>query len=117
MGKDDFGLLGDGDADSYNIEHARPIILTALAAVCSHSADKVVGVSCGGWHSLFWTQSGKLFGCGKGEYGRLGGGSEASSGEPVRVILPEDVRVVKAAAGGSHSMVSCLTCILLFCPK
>ena len=105
MGKDDFGLMGDGDADSYNIEHARPQILTALTSLCSQNSDKVVGVSCGGWHSLFWTSAGKLYAVGKGEYGRLGSGSEASSGEPLKVVLPDDVDVVKARAGGSHSMV------------
>ena len=102
MGKEDYGLLGEGGSDScISTKSTRCVILHEL----SNRLDKVVGVSCGGWHSLFWTVSGKLFACGKGEYGRLGSGNEASSGDPVSVQLPEDCVVVKASAGGSHTMV------------
>lgn len=108
FGKEDFGMLGTGNGNG-----SIPTLIDTLLH------EVVIGASCGGWHTLLWTESGNLYACGKGEYGRLGLGHESSCTEPIRVILPfqkssssssdlnldSNIKVVSAAAGGSHSMV------------
>lgn len=97
FGKEDFGMLGKSNGSS-----SFPTVIESL------NDEVVVGASCGGWHTLLWTEKGELFVCGKGEYGRLGLGHEESRTEPTRVNIPflsSDTRVVKASAGGSHSLV------------
>lgn len=96
-GKEDFGMLGKANGSG-----------DLPTAIESLKEEVVVGASCGGWHTLLWTEKGELFVCGKGEYGRLGLGHEESRTEPTRVTIPfpsSDIKVVKAAAGGSHSLV------------
>lgn len=95
FGKEDFGMLGTGNGG----DGGKPKIIEAIRD------KRVVGVACGGWHTLLWTDEGEMFACGKGEYGRLGLGHEESRTEPTKVDLGEDVRVVAASAGGSHSMI------------
>lgn len=98
MGKDDYGLLGtNGVGEHYNTRYAKPTPIKAI------SSKSVLGVNCGGWHTLFWTKDGAVYSCGKGEYGRLGQGHEQSRGEPTRIPL-DNVRIVHASAGGSHSL-------------
>jgi alpha-tubulin suppressor-like RCC1 family protein len=97
FGKEDFGMLGTANGSG-----SCPTTIESL------SNQVVVGASCGGWHTLLWTESGELFVCGKGEYGRLGLGHEESRTEPTRVTIPfssPETRVMSAAAGGSHSLV------------
>jgi alpha-tubulin suppressor-like RCC1 family protein len=102
MGKEDFGVLGTGIANSKKMR-AGTESLTAVAALAE---QKIVGVSCGGWHSMFWTDDGKLYACGKGEYGRLGLGSEQNVPSPELVSFGEaNVKVVSASCGGSHSLI------------
>lgn len=97
FGKEDFGMLGTGNGSG-----STPTLIETL------KDEVVIGGACGGWHTLLWTESGNLYACGKGEYGRLGLGHEASRTEPTRVPLPftsSKIKVVSAAAGGSHSLV------------
>jgi alpha-tubulin suppressor-like RCC1 family protein len=97
FGKEDFGMLGTANGSG-----SSPTAIESLAN------EVVVGASCGGWHTLLWTEAGELFVCGKGEYGRLGLGHEESRTEPTRVTIPfasTETKVVSAAAGGSHSLV------------
>jgi alpha-tubulin suppressor-like RCC1 family protein len=101
MGKEDFGVLGTGTESSSKMK-AGTEILTEIKAL---SGLNIVGVSCGGWHSVFWSNEGLMYVCGKGEYGRLGTGSESSTPIPRRVDIPGDVKVVSASAGGSHTLI------------
>lgn len=96
MGKEDFGMLGT----TLGSETASHVNL-----VDSLLSKTIVGVSCGGWHTVMWTDDGELFACGKGEYGRLGLGDEASVCEPARVNLGDNVKVKSASAGGSHTLI------------
>jgi alpha-tubulin suppressor-like RCC1 family protein len=94
FGKEDFGILGTGNHDSGSV----PTLIESI----SHKT--VIGASCGGWHTLLWTDEGELFACGKGEFGRLGTGKEESRIEPTLVDFNADIKVRSASAGGSHSL-------------
>lgn len=102
MGKEDFGVLGTGIANSKQMKQGTET-LTDIAALTD---EKIVGISCGGWHSMFWTEDGKLYSCGKGEYGRLGLGNEENIPSPTLVTFEDpSVRVQSASCGGSHSLI------------
>lgn len=65
----------------------------------------VVGVTCGGSHTLFQTASGRLFASGRGEYGRCGSGDVDTHLLPTLVDTEHigPVQVLSVSAGGSHS--------------
>lgn len=44
----------------------------------SDRPEKVVAVACGGWHSAVIGEKGGVWLCGRGEFGRLGLGDQAS---------------------------------------
>lgn len=96
MGKEDFGILGT-TVESELLSHVK--------LIDSMTDKHVIGVSCGGWHTVLWTDDGELYACGKGEYGRLGLGQEASVCEPVEVKIGDGVKVRSASAGGSHTLI------------
>ena len=104
MGKDDFGMLGTSP-DTHSMLSAgydTPTLIPSL------SKQRMIRVSCGGWHTLFLSEEGEVFSCGKGEFGRLGVGSEKSHNEPSAVpldaSLPPGARARMISAGGSHSL-------------
>lgn len=97
MGKEDFGVLGIGKAKRGNCGADTPTLVSALRD------QRVTAVSAGGWHSCFLTDSGGLYTCGKGEYGRLGNGDEKSKGLPT-LVSPPAVTVSAVSAGGSHTI-------------
>jgi alpha-tubulin suppressor-like RCC1 family protein len=99
MGKSDFGVLGTGLGTPGKMESE---MLTEIAALSGHH---IVGVSCGGWHTMLWTSEGELFACGKGEYGRMGVGNEKPIPTPKHVKMPESAKVVYVSSGGSHSLI------------
>ena len=102
MGKEDFGVLGTGVANSRKMKQGTETLIDVAAL----SGQKIVGISSGGWHSMFWTDDGKLYACGKGEYGRLGTGSEQNIPAPTLVVFEDpEVRVIQASCGGSHSLI------------
>lgn len=96
MGKEDFGMLGTSLGSE---------IGSHVNLVDSLLEKHVIGVSCGGWHTVMWTDDGELYACGKGEYGRLGLGHEASVCEPALVAMGDNIRVTSASAGGSHTLI------------
>lgn len=102
MGKEDFGVLGTGISNSKKMKQGTETLTDVVAL----AEERVVGISCGGWHSMFWTDRGKLYSCGKGEYGRLGIGTEQNVPAPTLVTFDDPtVRVVSASCGGSHSLI------------
>jgi alpha-tubulin suppressor-like RCC1 family protein len=72
------------------------------------SGEKVVQVACGNQHSLFLTESGKLYATGHGAYGILGTGDTSDELLPVEIscleatLLPGE-KVVKISCGASFS--------------
>jgi len=68
---------------------------------------KVVMVACGGAHSLFLTDEGKVYASGRGSQGRLGSGSEKQALEPILVSMPfhpTGAHPAFVSAGGQHSL-------------
>lgn len=103
MGKEDYGCLGTGvEITNMAIGVETPTLVQAL------TRRAVTNITAGGWHSFFITEEGELYACGKGEYGRLGLGSESSRLEPVAVTTAADdvrlCRIVQVSAGGSHTV-------------
>lgn len=103
MGKEDYGCLGTGmEEGAFNMKREGPTQVTSLQDVC------IKQISAGGWHSCFLTDDGRLFTCGKGEYGRLGLGEEASKLFPTEMTQDskrQNVKdVVQVSAGGSHTI-------------
>eukprot|EP01039_Chlorochromonas_danica_P010584 gene10584-11729_t len=107
MGKEDFGCLGvSTDTNIATSEAPRKL-------VDLHESNHLVEVSAGGWHSLLVLQ-GQALAWGKGEYGRLGNGSDASSLVPLPIekvypegkyeAVPLEQKVVQGSAGGAHSL-------------
>ena len=62
-------------------------------------------VSAGRHHTLFVCAAGALYTCGRGESGRLGHGDTSDRKAPAKVEALAAMRVVRAAAGGDHSVV------------
>lgn len=105
MGKEDFGCLGMLCEENTETPH----LLSAL-----HSTP-IASLAAGGWHSMLVSETGDLYACGKGEYGRLGLGSDASSLLPTKVLKvcslrsadqlsPLEQTVLQVSAGGAHSL-------------
>lgn len=104
MGKDDFGMLGVEDTHhtSMAIGVESPTLVTFF------NDQSIMSVNAGGWHSCFLTSTGKLYSCGKGEYGRLGVGAEKSFTNPEEVKIDGNVDdcINSVSCGGSHTIFS-----------
>lgn len=116
MGKDNFGVLGV-ESDVTNCLKSGSDTPTVIPTL---SGRHVRRACTGGWHSVFLTEDGEVFACGKGEYGRLGLGSEKNHAVPsacvsevenafnniVSQVKPfNSEKIVDISAGGSHTMV------------
>ena len=116
MGKDNFGILGV-ESDVTNCLKSGSDTPTAISTLAGH---RIKCASTGGWHSVFLSENGEVFACGKGEYGRLGLGSEKNHAVPAPCVSEVEnafnniasqdrpfnaEKVVSISAGGSHTMV------------
>jgi alpha-tubulin suppressor-like RCC1 family protein len=68
----------------------------------SFENEKIVMISCGGWHSLELTESGRVFGWGHNFYGQLGVNLMHSS-EPIITEL-NNLKIKKISCGREHSL-------------
>ncbi|KAK8447797.1 hypothetical protein SEVIR_8G155100v4 [Setaria viridis] len=95
-GNGDYGRLGLGALESRWSPTACPFFL-------SRAADPPASLACGGAHTLFLTQSGRVFATGLNDFGQLGIGSSVTHTlEPVEVSGFHE-RVVEVSAGNHHS--------------
>jgi hypothetical protein len=77
--------------------------------------EKVVMISCGYWHSLALTESGRVFGWGLNSDGQLGTGNTDISSKPSMICFSIDVRIKKISCGNRHNLLlSCDGDIYLF---
>jgi hypothetical protein len=68
----------------------------------SFKNEKIVMISCGGWHSLALTESGRVFGWGDNPFGQLGVDVRHSS-KPIIIEL-NDLKIKKISCGHRHSL-------------
>ncbi|XP_022154913.1 ultraviolet-B receptor UVR8 isoform X2 [Momordica charantia] len=93
-GNGDFGRLGLGTLDS----QWRPVACSAF----EHETLK--DIACGGAHTLFLTESGRVYATGLNNFGQLGISDDKSySTEPVEVKIQKEA--VHISAGYNHSCV------------
>ncbi|XP_042515874.1 ultraviolet-B receptor UVR8 isoform X2 [Macadamia integrifolia] len=92
-GNGDFGRLGLGSLDS----HWEPAVCPAF------EKESLRAISCGGAHSLFLTETGRVYATGLNDFGQLGISDERSyTLEPVEVTgLNKDI--IQISAGYHHS--------------
>ncbi|GJN04672.1 hypothetical protein PR202_ga22237 [Eleusine coracana subsp. coracana] len=86
-GNGDYGRLGLGALESQWSPTACPFFL-------DRAGDPPVSLACGGAHTLFLTQSGRVFATGLNDFGQLGIGSS---------VTHTLEKIVEIAAGNHHS--------------
>eukprot|EP01114_Cavostelium_apophysatum_P023730 TRINITY_DN9039_c0_g1_i1.p1 TRINITY_DN9039_c0_g1~~TRINITY_DN9039_c0_g1_i1.p1 ORF type:complete len:305 (+),score=-0.43 TRINITY_DN9039_c0_g1_i1:49-915(+) len=92
-GLNNFGQLGMGDKES----RSKPHIIKDLK-------DNMLRVAAGYSHSLFLSDNGEVFVCGKGGDGQIGLGDYEDRRWPVAVESLKGRPIVDVAAGESHSV-------------
>ncbi|XP_021853090.1 ultraviolet-B receptor UVR8 isoform X1 [Spinacia oleracea] len=92
-GNGDYGRLGLGSVDS----QWRPVICSAF------NGDSVRSIACGGAHTLFLTESGRVYASGLNDFGQLGISDDKNYAmEPVEVSgIEKEIKHV--SAGYCHS--------------
>jgi len=87
----------------YTVENPILITVTGLEA-----NDKVNKIACGKYHTMFLTEGGKVYGCGKNEFYQVNssGGSSGSTVQTPSKITGLEVgdKVTKIACGDKHTM-------------
>jgi len=96
-GYNDYGQLGWGLHGVDRTGQQKPKRLMGLL-----EDEEVIGVACGGAHTMCWTKSGEAFGWGSNIIGQIGKGLRQIHAEPDAVPLP--FKVTRIAAGWQCSI-------------
>jgi alpha-tubulin suppressor-like RCC1 family protein len=88
---------------------AEPAMMQAtqsdLLPIATLRSEKIIQISCGGYHSMALNDKGEVFSWGAGEYGQLGQpGRPHRLATPTRIDALRDVQVSFIACGASHSI-------------
>lgn len=94
FGKNDYGQLGLG--------HNRP---SKFPAAINIPNERIVSLSCGYYHTLAISNSGKLFTFGRNDYGQLGLGHKIHQNLPQVVSFPAETKLVRVVSGCYHNVV------------
>lgn len=108
-GKNDDGQLGLGDIKvRHEPTHLSRVQHLGLEQGIPKSSSTVcpgiTQLSAGNCHALLLAIDGSIFSCGNGKNGRLGHGNEHSQHVPLMLSAMSTAKIVKVAAGGSHSL-------------
>ncbi|KAF5273445.1 hypothetical protein FQA39_LY07462 [Lamprigera yunnana] len=95
-GDGDYGKLGRGGSDGCKV----PMKIESLAGL------GVVKVECGSQFSVALTRSGSIYTWGKGDYHRLGHGTDDHVRRPKKVAELQGKRIISIATGSLH----CVAC-------
>jgi alpha-tubulin suppressor-like RCC1 family protein len=91
-GKNRFGQIGNGDCKVVLIPYH-----------VNDFNERVKAISCGEWHSMALTESGRVFSWGNNEFGQLGVGDNCNCCKPKMIEL-NDILIEKISCGSSHSL-------------
>jgi len=102
FGRNDDGQLGLNN----NLCKTWPHIVESLAK------ENIVEITCGCYHSLFLTDAGSVYGCGRNNHLQLGFEMPIKSYVPVVIDALSELRITKIAAGFYHTL-----CVASASPK
>eukprot|EP00741_Cyanophora_paradoxa_P015422 tig00020875_g14885.t1 len=97
FGRGNFGQLGLGTTIMAGSQPTPRQIVAMQGKRCT-------ALGCGWYHTALLTDTGELWMCGAGEYGRLGLGDETNQAEPVLLKALQGKDVVSVSCGGFHSV-------------
>ena len=100
-----------GLASSGELGHGgwTPIELNVPKQVACLAAVRIVSVSCGANHTVAVSACGGVWTCGRGRNGQLGHGHLHDEGPMKQVEALAGERVIRAVAGGAHTLALCAT--------
>ena len=97
FGKGIFGQCGYGQPE--DADFPRKIIFN------DKNLNKIIDIKCGGEHTLFLSDTGRVYACGHGYFGQLGLGNNKNVKTPILVHSLTNKNIIEIAAGWSHSLV------------
>ena len=97
FGKGIFGQCGYGQPE--DTDYPRKIIFN------DKNLNKIIDIKCGGEHTLFLSDVGRVYACGHGYFGQLGLGNNKNVKSPILVQSLSNKNIIEIAAGWSHSLV------------
>ena len=97
FGKGIFGQCGYGQPE--DADFPRKIIFN------DKNLNKIIDIKCGGEHTLFLSDIGRVYACGHGYFGQLGLGNNKNVKTPILVHSLTNKNIIEIAAGWSHSLV------------
>jgi alpha-tubulin suppressor-like RCC1 family protein len=95
----DYGQLGDGTSGT-GTDKSTPILISSLSNITAIAA-------AGGDHSLFLRSDGKVFACGRNDYGQLGNDTYTNSSTPIAILttnIGTSLPITAISAGYVHSL-------------
>ena len=97
FGKGIFGQCGYGQPEDTDIP--KKIIFN------DNNLNKIIDIKCGGEHTLFLSDIGRVYACGHGYFGQLGLGNNKNVKSPLLVLSLSKKNIIEIASGWSHSLV------------
>ena len=97
FGKGIFGQCGYGQPEDTDIP--KKIIFN------DNNLNKIIDIKCGGEHTLFLSDIGRVYACGHGYFGQLGLGNNKNVKSPILVLSLSKKNIIEIASGWSHSLV------------
>lgn len=93
------GLNSEGSLGLPSVNNGKRILVPTKI-----NLESVIDISAGGWHSLFLTVDGKVYGCGSNKFGQLGMSEMSSSLVPIHINRFFDHVIMSVNAGDNYSM-------------